>query len=121
MTSRSFKRTILSTLLLGLVATLAACSSTPKTLQFTLVAEDIMWSTTEIHAKINQPIELTLRNDGALDHDFVIEELDIDVLLSPGAIEVVKFTVDYPATIKYICSIPGHEEAGMVGEIVITE
>jgi uncharacterized cupredoxin-like copper-binding protein len=33
----------------------------------------------------------------------------------------VNFTVDHAANIKYICSIPGHEEAGMVGEIIITE
>jgi heme/copper-type cytochrome/quinol oxidase subunit 2 len=116
----SIKHTSFTALLLGLLF-LAACSSTPPKLQFTVVAEDIMWSTTEIHAKVNQPIELTLRNDGALDHDFTIEELGIDVLLHPGDIQIVNFTVDHVASIKYICSIPGHEEAGMVGEIIITE
>ena len=115
----SFKRVTLSILMFGLLAVLASCSSTPKPVQITLTAEDIMWSTTEIHAKVNQPVELTLRNDGALDHDFVSEKLGIDVLLHPGDVEVVNFTVDHAATIKYICSIPGHEEAGMVGQIII--
>ncbi|MEX2144274.1 MAG: cupredoxin domain-containing protein [Anaerolineales bacterium] len=102
---------------LGLL--LVACSTPTK--KVTLVAEDIMWSMETIEAKVNQPIEITIRNAGALDHDFVIAELDIEVLLSPGDIEVVEFTVDQAGTILYICNIPGHEEAGMVGQIVISE
>jgi uncharacterized cupredoxin-like copper-binding protein len=116
-----FSRLKFAVLSLGLVALLAACSSTPKPLKMTLVAEDIMWSTHEIHAKVNQPVELTIRNDGALDHDIVIADLDVDILLSPGDSEVVNFTIDHATTIQYICSIPGHEEAGMTGEIVISE
>lgn len=117
----SFPRIKFAVLSLGVVALLAACSSTPKPLKMTLVAEDIMWSTHEIHAKVNQPVELTIRNDGALDHDIKIADLDVDILLSPGDIEIINFTVDHATTIQYICSIPGHEEAGMVGEIIITE
>ncbi|MEX1071205.1 MAG: cupredoxin domain-containing protein [Anaerolineales bacterium] len=105
-----------------LLAILAACSSSPPPLQVTLVAEDIMWATETINAKVGQSIEITLRNDGALDHNFVIADLGIDTLLSPGDVEVVPaFSLDQPGTIQYICSIPGHEEAGMVGEIVVTE
>jgi uncharacterized cupredoxin-like copper-binding protein len=51
----------------------------------------------------------------------VIDELGVDILLAPGDTEVVSVTVDHAGTIQYICSIPGHEEAGMVGEIVVTE
>lgn len=108
-------------ILAALLLTVAACSSTPPPLRITLVAEDIMWNTHEIHAKVNQPIELTIRNDGALDHDIVIEELGIDILLSPGDIEIINFSVDHATTIEYICNIPGHEEAGMVGHLIISE
>jgi uncharacterized cupredoxin-like copper-binding protein len=118
--SKSLKLSSLMLLALSLV--LAACSSTPQPLEVTLRAQDIMWSTPTIQAKVGQPIEITLENDGALDHDFVIEELGIDVLLSPGDIEVIPaFTINEAGTIEYICSIPGHEEAGMVGQIVISE
>lgn len=114
-------RTIRLAILAALLLALAGCSSTPAPLRITLVAEDIMWNTHEIHAKVNQPVELTIRNDGALDHDIVIEDLDVDILLSPGDIEIIHFTVDHATTIEYICSIPGHEEAGMVGRIIISE
>lgn len=118
MTQR-FSRITLFAALVGLLALLAACSSTPQTQRITLVAEDIMWNMHEIHVKAGAPVELTIRNDGALDHDIKIEGLDVDLLLSPGDVEVVNFTVDEPKTIHFICSIPGHEEAGMVGDIIV--
>jgi uncharacterized cupredoxin-like copper-binding protein len=107
------------TLLAALSVLLAACGTPTK--KVTILAQDIMWSMETIEAKVNQPIEITIQNEGALDHDFVIEELEIDLLLSPGDIEVVKFSIDHAGTITYICNIPGHEEAGMVGEIVISD
>lgn len=66
-------------------------------------------------------MSLTLRNDGALDHDFTIEELNIDVLLHPRDTQIVNFTVDHAGSINYICSVPGHEESGLVGEIIVTQ
>lgn len=112
-----------TSLTLGMIAVLAvvlaACGA--PTLKVTLIAEDINWNITAINAKVGQPIEITFTNAGALDHNLVIEELGVDILLASGQTEVVTVTVDHPGTIPYICSIPGHEEAGMVGEIVVTE
>jgi nitrite reductase (NO-forming) len=105
---------------LALFASVLAACSTPA-VKVELVGMDIHWSMETIHAKVNQPIEITLRNEGALDHNFVIEEYGIDVLLSPGDVEVVELSIDHAGTVKYICSIPGHEEAGMVGEIIVSE
>lgn len=103
-----------------LLAGLLAACSTP-TLKVNLIANDIEWNITTINAKVGQPIEITITNAGALDHDLVIEELGVDLLLAPGDTEVVTVTPDHAGTIEYICSIPGHEEAGMVGEIIVTE
>jgi uncharacterized cupredoxin-like copper-binding protein len=113
-----------TSLTFGLIAiltvVLAACGT--PTLKVNLIANDIAWNITTINAKVNQPIEITVSNAGALDHDLVIEELNVNILLSPGDTEVIPaFTIDHAGSIRYICSIPGHEEAGMVGEIVVTE
>jgi nitrite reductase (NO-forming) len=100
--------------------TLAACSTKPETKQITLLAEDIEWSSDLIEAEAGQMIELTITNTGALDHDFVIEELDLDILLVSGQSETVTFVVNEAGTYEYICNIPGHQDAGMVGELVIS-
>ncbi len=107
-------------LLTAILAFILAACGTP-TLKVNLIANDIEWNITTINAKVNQPIEITVTNAGALDHDLVIEELDVDILLASGDTEVVTVTVNHTGTVVYICSIPGHEEAGMVGEIVVTE
>jgi nitrite reductase (NO-forming) len=113
------KTSITLGLLSLLMLVLTACGT--STLKVDLIANDIEWNITTINAKVNQQIEITVTNAGALDHDLVIDELGVDILLAPGDTEVVSVTVDHAGTIQYICSIPGHEEAGMVGEIVVTE
>lgn len=97
----------------------AACSGTPPTKAVTLLAEDIEWSSNLIEAEPGQPIELTIRNVGALDHNFVLEELGLDILLTPGESETITIQLAESGRYEFICDIPGHEEAGMVGELVI--
>lgn len=113
------KVTLQFTMLAVLGLFLAACST--PTLKVDLIGEDIMWDPMTIEAKVNQPIQITVSNEGALDHNLVIEEYGINLLLSPGDVEIVDLTIDHAGTVTYICSIPGHEEAGMVGEIIVTE
>jgi nitrite reductase (NO-forming) len=113
------KTSLIFVALIILAGILTACGT--PTLKVNLIANDIEWNINTINAKVNQPIEITITNAGALDHDLVIEELGVDILLAPGDTEVVSVTIDHAGTIAYICSIPGHEEAGMVGELVVTE
>lgn len=39
-------------------------------------------------------------------------------LLKPG--QKWSFTFDKPGTYPYVCTVPGHAQGGMVGEIVVT-
>jgi nitrite reductase (NO-forming) len=73
-----------------------------------------------IVVRAGQPVELTLRNGGGIPHDFVLTE----GVSSPVKIEALAgrtgrgtFTIDTPGTYEFICSVPGHAAAGMVGTI----
>ncbi len=114
------KKVLWIVLVFGLLS-LVACSSTPKPKQVFLSAQDIVWDPPLIEAQVGQELTLTIRNDGALDHNFVSDELGLDILISPGTSETVTFVVTEPGKLEFICNIPGHEEAGMVGEIVVGE
>ncbi len=111
------KRSLQLALFAALTVLLAACST--PTLEIELVGHDIHWNIDTVYAKAGQTIEITLRNEGALDHNFVLEEFGIDELLSPGTSTVFEVTFEEPGTYHYICSIPGHEEAGMAGDIIV--
>ena len=52
-------------------------------------------------------------------HDFTVKELDIHIHGGPG--DTVKQTMTFakPGTYEFYCSIAGHKQAGMKGELVV--
>lgn len=66
------------------------------------------------------PVELV--NEGAIEHNVVIEELDDEVILEAAGGETDSGTVELePGDYTYYCSIPGHRAAGMEGTMTVTE
>ena len=81
--------------------------------EVTITAHDIYFDPSEVHVKAGK-VKFNLPNEGAAEHDFSIDELDVQVNLPAGTTQTVE--VDLPAgTYQYYCNIPGHKEAGMVG------
>lgn len=67
-----------------------------------------------------QPVEVTLENTGSLVHDLSLAEgvsQPIKIEAVGGASATATFTVDRPGTYTFLCSVPGHEAAGMKGTI----
>ena len=54
-----------------------------------------------------------------INHDFTVRDLDIKWVLSRGEQNTERFTFNEAGTFRLICTVPGHEGAGMVGEIVV--
>lgn len=116
----------LTILVLGLMALmmLTACGTgggaTPVSI--TVKAKDIQYETTSLTAKVGQPITLTLENTGALDHSFVIDELNVKIEnVKPGGTGTTTFTPSKAGTYTFYCNVPGHKEAGMTGTLTVTE
>ncbi len=68
-----------------------------------------------------QELTVRLENIGAVEHNLEITEWDVLVEAAPGQTSEVTFTVpaDASGTLEFFCSIAGHREAGMVGELSI--
>lgn len=81
-------------------------------------------------------VNVTLNSTGALEHNWVLVESDADVTATdladraingatsgtvPGG-ESATFTFVAPdaGSYKFVCSIPGHAAAGMVGDFTVT-
>lgn len=60
-----------------------------------------------------------LKNGGTVEHDFTIDELGVKIYAGAG--KTVTGTVGpvEAGTYQFYCSIPGHKEAGMVGELTV--
>jgi plastocyanin len=114
-------------LALGLIAVMAltACGtggSGAAPLAVTVKAEDIKYDTTALTAKVGQAVTVTLSNGGALDHSFVIDELNVKIEnVKPGGTGTATFTPSTAGTYTFYCNVPGHKEAGMVGTLTVTQ
>jgi nitrite reductase (NO-forming) len=81
---------------------------------------DIAFNPRGFSIPANTPTVVTLVNQGAVVHNFTIDELNVHSGdMQPGQSTTV--TIDAPAgTYTYYCAIPGHRAAGMVGTLTVT-
>ena len=100
---------------------LTACSSTPPPLDLTLTATDIAYDVGTISAKVGQTVNIEFVNDGALEHNFIVDEFGINNLLQSGSSATLSFTPQEAGTYDFYCNVAGHLEAGMMGALVVTE
>jgi len=135
------------TILLALGLAVAACTPGAERAELTIVATDFAYTPTTLEVRDGQPVHLRLQNDGSLEHDLSLSGLPIaegsvaatpesghdmshlhtDAALSvhlsaqPGQNASVSFTPTEPGSYRFICTIPGHQEAGMFGTLMVTE
>ncbi len=129
-----------SLILLAVLLSACAGGSAPAA-QITVNMTEFAFTPNVINVSAGQPVELTLINDGAVEHDFVVEiipvddvstegmemdhmsgdhaEYDLHSATAAGSTSTLRFTVTEPGTYKIICSVPGHADAGMVGELIV--
>jgi|SRR5579859_151310 len=104
---------------------LAACASAtpaaPPPLVVTLKAQDLMFDQMTLAAKVGQPVTINFQNVGALEHSFVIDQLNVKLEhVQPGQTATVTFTPTAAGTYTYYCDVPGHKEAGMKGILTVS-
>lgn len=106
---------------LVLVACGGGAAPTAEPLNITIHAKDIAYDTTAINAKAGQTVNVTLINDGALDHTFLLDGVVTEQKVAAGATTTFSFTAPAAGTYTYYCNVAGHKEAGMVGTLTVTQ
>ena len=76
----------------------------------------------EIRAGV--PTRIELANVGATEHSLVVRTPDgerdwVHLHAPPGATEAATYQLDQAGTYPVLCTIPGHTEGGMIGELVV--
>lgn len=96
--------------------------------EFKIVGTDLKFSHPTITAKVGQPVTVVLENKGMIEHDIAFPTIKADkpaaslkAVAKPGQSATIEFTPTAAGTYEYICTIPGHKEAGMKGIINVTE
>ena len=134
--------------ILVLAVLLAGCSGagvSQAAMEMTVRASDFAYNPASITVPAGQPVTLTLKNTGAVEHDFVVDkikvtdveasdsgpamhhqtgdapEYDLHFFARAGDTAILKFTAMEPGTYEIFCSIEGHKEAGMIGKLIVLD
>jgi plastocyanin len=89
-------------------------AATPGAASVTVRALDFAFNPNRINAQANQPLTVTVRNEGQAPHTFTISELNVDVTVQPGQSMTVTLT-PRAASYTFICRF--HRGAGMEGTL----
>ena len=121
-----FRRTYFLFAVVALTAVLlAACggsgggSSSGNALNVTVANTEFKFDPAMINAAPGQTINLTVTNKGAIQHTFIIAQANLKVTIEPGQTQTKTFTAPAAGTYVIDCDVPGHREAGMVGQLVV--
>jgi uncharacterized cupredoxin-like copper-binding protein len=101
----------------------ATPEATRPTQDVTVVATEMAFTPATFELTAGQPVKLTLKNDGAVPHNWQAElgSEKILVIAQPGQSASTTFTPRVPGTYRTLCTIPGHAQAGMVGTLIVKE
>lgn len=125
-----FLRTLLVGIVLVLVGAFVACGSANTTplppQQIKIIARDDKFEPNLLTGKVNQPIELTVENQGTKPHSFVIDELQVKIpSIAPGASGTATFSSRQIRTYTnggayiFYSDVAGDKDAGLTGNLSI--
>ena len=133
-------RYTLAALLIGALAlTATACAATPSASAardagaagqgasqaagrpVTVTLTDMQFNPATVKVKAGTPITFTAANKGVLEHNWHVtignETIQIDA--RPGQTDTRTFTPTTPGTYTVVCTVAGHEQAGMKGTLIV--
>lgn len=90
--------------------------------EFTVVGTEFNYEPSTITVEQGQTVRIVFENSGEYPHNFIIDELDVSSeTISPGETDTVEFTASASGTYTFYCSLPGHQQAGMEGDLTVEE
>ena len=84
-----------------------------------VTATDLAFDPSSITIDAGQATNLRLTNEGQVFHDLTIPDLDVTLAAEPGETDTAAITVDTPGTSEFLCTVPGHADAGMRGTLTV--
>ena len=87
--------------------------------QVTVVAGDLRFSPSTLTLTAGEAVNVVIRNSDELVHDFTVPALGVHVTVRPGQEVTIGLRPTTAGTYPFVCTVPGHAQAGMGGTIVV--
>jgi plastocyanin len=85
----------------------------------TIEAREFGFSPAAVTIPASGATRIVVKDAGRIVHNFTIDALGVQVVMSPGGSGEVTLVDLTPGTYQFYCSVSGHKEAGMVGTITV--
>jgi plastocyanin len=92
----------------------------PGASQVRVVARDFSFSPDQVRLAAGATVNLVLVNQGDVLHDLTVPALGFRVEAAAGATAMGALGATRPGRYGFLCSVPGHQQAGMSGVLVVT-
>lgn len=82
---------------------------------------DMRFEPANVTLKAATPFTVTAANKGVVEHNWVaqFDTFTVQVDARPGQTIARTFIAPAPGTYRVVCTVPGHEQVGMVGSLVV--
>lgn len=88
--------------------------------QITVEGDEYSFSPKSISVTAGERISLTFKNMGNLPHNFTIDGLGVATkTVGGGQTDTVEFTAQTSGTFTFYCSVGGHKQLGMEGDLEV--
>ncbi len=110
-----------------------------------MTANEFAYAPTTLEVTSGQPVEITLKNTGTVEHDFSTSEIELSgsptstgemqsghmmggmgdqpklhVAAAAGGQGTLSFTPTRPGQYQFYCTVAGHKDTGMTGMLSVT-
>lgn len=104
--------------LLAAALLLAACGG-QRTREIDMIGENFRFSPDIIRVSQGDRVKINFSNPDTVPHLIYLPDFNAHIALVPGGAYPLEFVADQAGTFAYVCSVPGHQEAGMVGTLIV--
>lgn len=108
----------------GMVTIVPPTPTSPPTVSsgktYNIEVSEFAFSPAKMSVGWGQKITVDLVNRGTVEHHFIVDELGVNVKVSPGEKTQFTFTPRTSGTFKYYCNLAGHRAAGEEGQLVVS-
>ena len=86
----------------------------------TVEATDYDFEPATIETTTSTTLQVVFTNEGNVSHSWAIPELGVVLEpIQPGESTSVTFRPDEPGSYEIVCQVPGHEQIGMTGTLIV--
>ena len=91
----------------------------PRIRTFDMIGKNYRFSPETLRVDVGDTVRINFSNPDVVPHLIDLPAFNTHIALIPGGSFPLEFIADKAGTFPYVCSVPGHEEAGMTGVLIV--